>query len=145
MWSVVIALIRLKNNFYTFFGWTRINVLVALICFTLVSSFCFTLLIAAIQAFVHISHHHKMHYPIFVFVTGFIGLILNAMCQIFIGGYTFSQDSFVYMQLSANIIINNNQIDLCKEPCIISENSVPMESYRRNPTLFEAFRDSLGN
>lgn len=77
---------KLKNTF----GWARIDVIVMLICCVFLLSLSFSLLVEALQTLVHIDHFHEMHNPLTVFIVGCVGLILNGICYLLIGG-VFSQ------------------------------------------------------
>lgn len=73
---------KLKNTF----GWARIDVMTMLICCVFLASLVFSLLVEAIQTLVHIDHSDEMHQPVLVFATGCLGLILNGICYVLIGG-----------------------------------------------------------
>lgn len=73
---------KLKNTF----GWTRIDVIVMIICCVFLASLSFTLVVEAAQTLVHIDHFHEMHNPITVFCVGIVGLILNGICYLLVGG-----------------------------------------------------------
>lgn len=70
------------------FGWIRINILTMLIVNICLASFCFSSLIEGIQTFIHINHQDTMHYELYVLALGFMGLLLNGLCYLLIGGYT---------------------------------------------------------
>lgn len=88
------------------FGWTRIDVLTMLIVCILLAALCFSLLIEAIQTLVHIDHQDTMHYPAYVFVVGIFGLVVNAICYLLIGGYTFHQGSFLQITSSGEVVLD---------------------------------------
>ncbi|KAJ8941396.1 hypothetical protein NQ314_010396 [Rhamnusium bicolor] len=93
---------KLKNTF----GWARIDVIVMLICCVFLASLCFSIFVEALQTLVHIDHHDEMHHPISVLCIGTAGLLLNGVCYLLIGGYTFHQGSFLYVTESGDVILN---------------------------------------
>ncbi|KAJ8950881.1 hypothetical protein NQ318_011179 [Aromia moschata] len=93
---------RLKNTF----GWARIDVIVMLICCVFLASLCFSIFVEALQTLVHIDHHDEMHHPISVLCIGAAGLLLNGVCYLLIGGYTFHQGSFLYVTESGDVVLN---------------------------------------
>ncbi|XP_062561648.1 uncharacterized protein LOC134225506 isoform X2 [Armigeres subalbatus] len=92
----------LKNTF----GWTRIDVLTMLVVCIFLASFCFSAVVEALQTLSHIHHQDAMHYPIPVLILGAMGLILNGLCYLLIGGYTYHQGSFLYITSSGTVILN---------------------------------------
>ncbi|XP_051170574.1 zinc transporter 1 [Leptopilina boulardi] len=80
------------------FGWARIDIVTMLVCCVLVASFCFSILIEAVQKLIHIDHLDAMHHPIPVMFIGFIGIILHILYYIFIGEYSLNQG--IYLQFS---------------------------------------------
>lgn len=82
---------HLRNTF----GWARVDVLVMLIGCVFLASLCFSLLVEALQTLIHISHHDEMHHPIPVMCLGIVGILINILCYLLIGGYTFHQGSFL--------------------------------------------------
>lgn len=93
---------KLKNTF----GWARIDVIVMLICCVFLASLCFSIFVEALQTLVHIDHHDEMHHPISVLCIGATGLLLNGVCYLLIGGYTFHQGSFLYVTESGDVVLN---------------------------------------
>jgi len=47
-----------------------------------------------------------MHYPIYVMILGILGIILNLICYIAIGGYTFHQGSFLSINQQGNVVLS---------------------------------------
>ena len=134
------------------FGWTRIDILVMLICFILTVSFCFSLFVEAVQTLIHIDHHDEMHYPIQVLIIGIFGLVLNGICYFLIGGYTFRQENFLYVTTNGDIAISkvsskDTAIEIDEMQCMNDDNNpdVPTQSYRRRQNFHEICRDSTGN
>lgn len=80
------------------FGWARIDIVIMLVCCVLVASFCFSILIEAVQKLIHIDHLDAMHHPIPIMIIGFVGIILHILYYIFIGEYSFNQG--IYLQFS---------------------------------------------
>ncbi|EZA54363.1 zinc transporter 1 [Ooceraea biroi] len=95
---------RLKNTF----GWARIDIVTMLVCCVFVASFCFSLLIEALQTLVHIDHLDEMHHPLPVLCIGASGILLNVLCYILIGGFTFNQSVFLHVTNSGDVILCRN-------------------------------------
>lgn len=72
----------LKNTF----GWARLDVIFMLICCVFLASLSFSLVVEALQTLVHINHQDEMHYPIPVMCVGALGILLNGICYVLIGG-----------------------------------------------------------
>ncbi|XP_058066571.1 calcium/manganese antiporter SLC30A10 [Anopheles bellator] len=95
----------LKNTF----GWTRIDILTMLVVCIFMASFCFSAVVEALQTLFHMSHHgDAMHFAGEILVLASLGLILNGICYLLIGGYTYHQGSFLYITSSGNVIIDHS-------------------------------------
>ncbi|CAD6208772.1 GSCOCG00003580001-RA-CDS [Cotesia congregata] len=94
---------RMKNTF----GWARIDILTMLMCCVLLASFCFSLLVEALQTLIHIDHLDEMHHPVPVMCIGVSGILLNAFCYIIIGGYTFNQGLLLHVTKDGNVRLAN--------------------------------------
>uniref|UniRef100_A0A182JJU4 Cation efflux protein cytoplasmic domain-containing protein n=1 Tax=Anopheles atroparvus TaxID=41427 RepID=A0A182JJU4_ANOAO len=94
----------LKNTF----GWTRIDILTMLVVCIFMASFCFSAVIEALQTLSHIHHQDAMHFPVQILILGALGLILNGLCYLLIGGYTYHQGSFLYITSSGNVILDHS-------------------------------------
>uniref|UniRef100_U5EQ60 Putative integral to membrane n=1 Tax=Corethrella appendiculata TaxID=1370023 RepID=U5EQ60_9DIPT len=92
----------LKNTF----GWTRIDVLTMLVVCIFLASLCFSLLIEALQTLSHIHHQDTMHHPVYILILGSLGLVLNGLCYLLIGGYTYHQGSFLHITSNGNVILD---------------------------------------
>ncbi|XP_046403688.1 zinc transporter 1 isoform X2 [Ischnura elegans] len=92
---------RLRNTF----GWARIDVLVLLIGSVFLASLCFSLVVEALQTLFHIGHSDEMHHPIPVLCVGAVGVLLNGLCYLLIGGYTFHQGSFLHVTSSGDVVL----------------------------------------
>ncbi|KAF4523603.1 hypothetical protein B566_EDAN014577 [Ephemera danica] len=92
---------RLRNTF----GWARVEVLVMLIGAVFLASLCFSLVVEAVQTLFHIGHIDEMHNPIIVMAVGALGLLLNGLCYILIGGYTFHQGSLLHVTPSGDVVL----------------------------------------
>ncbi|XP_031631004.1 zinc transporter 1 [Contarinia nasturtii] len=88
------------------FGWMRIEILTMLAAGIFLGSFCFSLVVEAIQTLIHIDHQDTMHYPVFVFLLSIGGLILNIFCYIMIGGYTYHQGSFLHITSDGDVVLD---------------------------------------
>ncbi|PSN55375.1 hypothetical protein C0J52_01823 [Blattella germanica] len=98
---------RLKNTF----GWARIDVLVMLIGCVFLASLCFSVVVEALQTLVHIDHHDEMHHPIPVMYVGATGLLINGLCFLLIGGYTFHQGSFLHVTPSGDVVLDRSVME----------------------------------
>jgi len=134
---------RLKNTF----GWARIDVIGMLICCVFLASLSFSILVEALQTLVHIDHHDEMHHPIPVLCIGAVGLILNGICYLVIGGYTFHQGSFLYMTESGCVVLNRvvtNDSVRRGERRLSRTRTVPPPQYRQRQGCREMLRDIVG-
>lgn len=95
---------RMKNTF----GWARIDIVTMLVCCVLLASFCFSLVVEALQTLVHIDHLDEMHHPLPVLTIGACGILLNAFCYILIGGYTFNQGIVLHVTMNGDVILRRN-------------------------------------
>ncbi|XP_035794424.1 zinc/cadmium resistance protein-like [Anopheles albimanus] len=94
----------LKNTF----GWARIDILTMLVVCIFMASFCFSAVVEALQTLFHISHHgDAMHFAEHVLVLASLGLVLNGICYLLIGGYTYHQGSFLYITSSGNVVLDH--------------------------------------
>lgn len=99
----------LKNTF----GWARVDVLTMVIVCTFLTSFCFSTVVEVIQTLFHIEHHdhieHSEEYHEYTFETiiilGALGLVLNGISYLLIGGYTYHQGSFLHLTADGNVYI----------------------------------------
>ncbi|XP_024226080.1 zinc transporter 1 isoform X2 [Bombus impatiens] len=133
---------RMKNTF----GWARIDIVTMLICCVFLASFCFSLLVEALQTLVHIDHLDEMHHPMPVLTIGACGILLNAFCYILIGGYTFNQGLVLHVTMNGDVILRRNSSQQAKE----GEEQLSSQT-RRSPLgipksqgLRETCRDALG-
>ncbi|KAK4887629.1 hypothetical protein RN001_003900 [Aquatica leii] len=134
---------KLKNTF----GWARIDVIGLLICCVLLASFSFSIVIEAVQTLVHIDHHDEMHHAIPVFSVGITGLVLNGICYFLIGGYTFHQGSFLYMNEEGCVVLNRvvtNDSVSRGERRLSRTRTVPPSQYRQRQGFREMLRDVVG-
>ncbi|KAL7731685.1 hypothetical protein ACLKA6_000973 [Drosophila palustris] len=95
---------KLRNTF----GWARIDILTMLIVFIILASLSFSLVVEALQTLVHIDHQDTMHLPIPVMILGFIGLILNGLTYLLIGGYSLHQGSFLHLTPAGNVVLERS-------------------------------------
>ncbi|XP_018405783.1 PREDICTED: zinc transporter 1 [Cyphomyrmex costatus] len=134
---------RMKNTF----GWARIDIVTMLVCCIFLTSFCFSLLMEALQTLVHIDHLDEMHHPLPVLCIGVSGILLNAFCYLLIGGFTFNQGIFLHVTKSGDVILRRN---VSLEETKDGEEQLSAET-RRSPLaipksegLREIYRDILG-
>lgn len=88
------------------FGWTRIDILTMLIVCILLAALCFSLLVEAIQTLIHIDHQDTMHHPLAVIIVGAVGLLLNGLAFLLIGGYTSHQCSFLQITPGGDVVLD---------------------------------------
>lgn len=106
---------KLRNTF----GWARIDILTMLIVFIILASLSFSLVVEALQTLVHIDHQDTMHLPIPVMMLGCVGLILNGLTYLLIGGYTLHQGSFLHLTPGGNVVLErsmSSHSDLALKP-----------------------------
>lgn len=100
------------------FGWARIEILTMVIVCTFLASFCFSIVVEVIQTFVHLGHNdhvnhegfHTYTYEICI-VLASLGLVLNGISYLLIGGYTFHQGSFLHLTPDGNVYIVDRGVD----------------------------------
>lgn len=134
---------KLKNTF----GWARIDVMTMLMCCVFLASLIFSLLVEAIQTLVHIDHNDEMHQPVLVFATGCLGLVLNGICYVLIGGFTFHQGSFLYVTASGDVVLDKIVTDdsIRKgERRLSRTRTVPTPQRRQRQGCREILRDCTG-
>ncbi|KAH8410815.1 hypothetical protein KR222_011214, partial [Zaprionus bogoriensis] len=106
---------KLRNTF----GWARIDILTMLIVFIILASLSFSLVVEALQTLVHIDHQDTMHLPIPVMMLGCVGLVLNGLTYLLIGGYTLHQGSFLHLTPGGSVVLDramSSQSDLALKP-----------------------------
>ncbi|XP_059216069.1 uncharacterized protein LOC106082928 isoform X2 [Stomoxys calcitrans] len=92
------------------FGWARLEILTMLIVCITLASLSFSLLVEALQTLVHIDHQDSMHLPIHVMIVGVVGLLLNGLTYILIGGYTLHQGNFLHINPLGNVVVESSGI-----------------------------------
>ncbi|KAL1489795.1 hypothetical protein ABEB36_013728 [Hypothenemus hampei] len=137
-----------ENKLRNTFGWTRIDVITMLICCVFLASFCFSIYVEALQTLAHIDHQDAMHHPISVLCIGAAGLLLNGLCYLLIGGYTFHQGSFLYVTENGDVVLNkvvvNNSIMQGDKRLSRSRQILATDS-RKRQSLWEMTRDVIGS
>ncbi|CAH1953586.1 unnamed protein product [Acanthoscelides obtectus] len=93
---------KLKNTF----GWARIDIMMMLICCVFLSSFAFSIVVEALQTLVHIDHQDAIHHPFSVMCIGVAGLLLNLICYVLIGGYTFHHASYLRVTAAGDVVLD---------------------------------------
>nr|CAI5857652.1 unnamed protein product [Callosobruchus analis] len=93
---------KLKNTF----GWARIDIMMMLICCVFLSSFAFSIVVEALQTLVHIDHQDSIHHPFSVMCLGVAGLLLNLICYVLIGGYTFHHASYLRVTAAGDVVLD---------------------------------------
>ena len=89
----------MKNTF----GWARIDIVTMLVCCVFFASFCFSLLIEALQTLIHIDHLDAMHHPLLVMSIGASGIVLHAISYVFFGGDSINQGTYLQVSKSGDI------------------------------------------
>lgn len=130
---------HLRNTF----GWARVDVLVMLIGCVFLASLCFSLLVEALQTLVHISHHDEMHHPIPVMCLGIVGILINILCYLLIGGYTFHQGSFLNCEDQKNEFELESGVKTPPSELPKPATSVPISKPKRQGVC-QVFRDIVG-
>ncbi|XP_043268720.1 zinc transporter 1 [Venturia canescens] len=135
---------RMKNTF----GWARIDILTMLVCCVLLASFCFSLLVEALQTLVHIDHLDEMHHPLPVMCIGISGILLNGFCYIVIGGYIFNQRVFLHVAKDGSVIMQRTvrpevavEGEFQLSPVLNTKNPLTLQ---RRQSFREMLRDVFG-
>lgn len=137
------------------FGWTRIDVLTMLIVCIFLASLSFSLLVEAIQTLIHIEHQDTIHHPLSILILAGSGLLLNGLCYLLIGGYTYHQGSFLHITSSGDVILDRivsgesirhgeRRLSKTKRTQESTLNVIKMDEQqkpRRRQSLMEMFRD----
>ncbi|XP_061934062.1 proton-coupled zinc antiporter SLC30A1 isoform X3 [Apis cerana] len=134
---------RMKNTF----GWARIDIVTMLVCCVFLASFCFSLLVEAMQTLIHIDHLDEMHHPLPVLTIGASGILLNAFCYILIGGYTFNQGIVLHVTMNGDVILRrnvNSQQTKEGEQQLSSQTRRSPLGIPKSQGLRETCRDALG-
>lgn len=97
------------------FGWTRIDILTMLIVCIFLAALCFSLLVEAVQTLIHIDHQDAMHLPLPVLMIGAIGLLLNGVAYLLIGGYTNHQSSFLHISPDGDVVLDRDTGDKLRD------------------------------
>ncbi|KAH6936850.1 hypothetical protein HPB50_023729 [Hyalomma asiaticum] len=83
----VLALICQERTLKNTFGWARVEVLGTLVNMLFLMALCFAISVAAVQTIVHASHENtEPHYPMLLLCFGILGLAVDIVCYIVIGG-----------------------------------------------------------
>lgn len=72
----------------------------------LLAALCFSLLVEAVQTLIHIDHQDAMHAPLAVVVIGALGLVVNGLAYLLIGGYTSHQCSFLHITPTGDVVLD---------------------------------------
>ncbi|KAG8038471.1 hypothetical protein G9C98_006167 [Cotesia typhae] len=131
---------RMKNTF----GWARIDILTMLMCCVLLASFCFSLLVEALQTLIHIDHLDEMHHPVPVMCIGVSGILLNAFCYIIIGGYTFNQGLLLHVTKDGNVVLQKSIENATDEQRLANPTRRSPLAIPRRQGFQEMCRDVLG-
>lgn len=75
------------------------------------AALCFSLLVEAIQTLIHIDHQDTMHHPLAVIIIGAVGLLLNYIAYLLIGGYTSHQCSFLQITEFGDVVLDRITTD----------------------------------
>lgn len=135
------------------FGWARVDVLTMVIVCTFLTSFCFSIVIEVIQTLFHIEHkdhvEHANNFHSFTYepliVLGALGLVLNGISYLLIGGYTYHQGSFIHLTADGNVYIldrvvtDGRKISDSKEAKVERKSQKLHELSRDVCSEFEAF------
>lgn len=105
----------LKNTF----GWARVDVLTMVIVCTFLTSLCFSIVVEVIQTLFHVNHkdhvEHPSVYHSYTYGTcialAVLGLVLNGICYLLIGGYTYHQGSFIHLSPDGTVYILDRVVE----------------------------------
>lgn len=127
----------LKNTF----GWARVDVLNMLVVGIFMGSLCLSVVIEVIQTLLHHEHEHTMHQSLYVFILGVMGLVLNGLSYLLIGGYTFHQGSFLHLTPQGNVYILDRVVtDDCGRKVSGSKTN-QSRNPRKHQNVHQMFRD----
>lgn len=101
------------------FGWARVDVLTMIIVCVFLTSLCFSIVVEVIQTLFHVGHHdhidHKEEYHTYTYeiciILGALGLVLNGISYLLIGGYTFHQGSFLHLTEDGTVYVLDRNIN----------------------------------
>lgn len=128
------------------FGWARVEVLTMVIVCTFLSSFCFSIVVEVIQTFFHVGHNdhleHQENFHTYTYETCIVlaslGLVLNGISYLLIGGYTFHQGSFLHLTADGNVyVVDRNVSDTEK-----SQNQQDRKLKKKSQVVHELARDA---
>lgn len=131
------------------FGWARVEVLTMVIVCTFLSSFCFSIFVEVIQTFFHVGHNdHLGHQEVFhtytyetCIVLSSLGLVLNGISYLLIGGYTFHQGSFLHLTPDGNVFVVDRGVSDNTNP----QNKQDKKLKKRSQVVHELARDACSN
>lgn len=131
----------LKNTF----GWARVDVLTMVIACTFLTSLCFSAVVEVFQTLFHIQHkdhvEHEDEFHHFTYETciilGALGLVLNGISYLLIGGYTYHQGSFLHLTSDGNVFILDRVVTDGRKVSDSKETKVE----RKSKKLHELSRD----
>nr|XP_037277298.1 zinc transporter 1-like isoform X2 [Rhipicephalus microplus] len=113
----------LKNTF----GWARVEVLGTLVNMLFLMALCFAISVAAVQTIVHASHENtEPHYPMLLLCFGILGLSVDIICYIVIGGTRVRRGCNLRIvqgtEVQVNFVVgtesgNEEEDDLTPPPC----------------------------
>ncbi|KAG5672252.1 hypothetical protein PVAND_002394 [Polypedilum vanderplanki] len=132
------------------FGWARVDVLTMVIVCTFLTSLCFSIVVEVFQTLFHVSHNdhleHKDEYHTYtyeiVIILGALGLVLNGISYLLIGGYTFHQGSFLHLTADGNVYVLDRNVDDNRKPPVSSNES---RMRRKAQLLHELSRDACSS
>ncbi|KAL7018742.1 hypothetical protein ACKWTF_010891 [Chironomus riparius] len=107
-----------ENSLKNTFGWARVDVLTMIIVCVFLTSLCFSVVVEVIQTLFHVGHHdhldHKDEYHSYTYeiciILGALGLVLNGISYLLIGGYTFHQGSFLHLTEDGTVFVLERNI-----------------------------------
>lgn len=105
----------LKNTF----GWARVDVLTMVIVCTFLTSLCFSIVVEVIQTLFHVNHKdhvdHDQEFHSYTYGTcialAVLGLVLNGISYLLIGGYTYHQGSFIHLSPDGTVYILDRVVE----------------------------------
>jgi uncharacterized BrkB/YihY/UPF0761 family membrane protein len=113
-----------QNSLRNTFGWARVDVLTMLIVCTFLASLCFSAIVESFHTMFHVSHHdhldHKEEYHTYTYeiciLMGALGLVLNGLSYLLIGGFTSHQGNFLHLTSDGNVYVLDRVVTDSRKP-----------------------------
>lgn len=130
------------------FGWARLEVLSMIVSLLFLAALNFSLVVESVQTMVQYGDKDAMHDPITVGILTTVGLAVNLLCIVLIGGFTHHQGSFLTLTDEGNVKIQGEATEEAVRSGLrrleTEKSSSPgaeFRSKRKWPKLRSVFRD----